>query len=129
MTGDGRYTAVIDRFEGERAVLLLEDDEEVAAELVVSERRLPEDALHTDAVLSVRVRDGELVTAEYDPEETERRTSDAQSRFDRLARRPDESEVSDSEADRDGDGGPDGDAETESNDAAAESDGENDFEP
>lgn len=127
MTGDERYTAVIDRFEGRRAVLLLEEDEGVVDELVVSEWRLPEDARHPDAVLSVRVRDGEFVTADYDPEETERRTSDAQSRFDRLARRPGESEASDSEAESEDDAESDDTIESD-DDASTESDGEDDAE-
>lgn len=90
MIPDGRYTAVLDRFEGEQAVLLVEDDDELVDELVVREGRLPADARRQDAVLRVTVRNGILVSVRHDPDETERRRSAAQDRFDRLARRLDE---------------------------------------
>ncbi|WP_132059393.1 DUF3006 domain-containing protein [Halorussus amylolyticus] len=90
MIPDGRYTAVVDRFEGERAVLLVEDGEETVGEMAVREGRLPDDARHQDAILRVTVQNGNLVGASYDPDESERRRSEAQSRFDRLARRPDD---------------------------------------
>ncbi|USZ68507.1 DUF3006 domain-containing protein [Halorussus salilacus] len=100
MVPDGRYTAVVDRFEtgrpggrgdGERAVLLVEDDEDLAGELAVRPGRLPAEAREQDAVLRVTVRNGILVSARRDPDETERRSEEAQSRFDRLAERPDDS--------------------------------------
>jgi hypothetical protein len=98
MTADGTYTAVLDRFEdgssedgpGERAVLLLESGDEVVAERAIPTWRLPEDARRQDAVLELSVNNGFVVSMEYDPEQTERRTSEAQSRFDRLAERPGE---------------------------------------
>lgn len=97
---DGRYVAVLDRFERtdpardpdgegrELAVLLLESDEAVVAERAVPTWRLPEDARRQDAVLEVAVRNGHVVSMTYDAEETDRRRSSAQSRFDRLAERP-----------------------------------------
>ncbi|WP_137286969.1 DUF3006 domain-containing protein [Halorussus salinisoli] len=95
---DGRYVAVLDRFEEtdpegdgtELAVLLLESDEEVVAERAVPTWRLPEDARQRDAVLELVVRSGFVESLSFDPEATERRRSSAQSRFDRLAERPDE---------------------------------------
>lgn len=103
---DGRYVAVLDRFEerdparggGEVAVLLLEAGDEVVAERTVPAWRLPEDARRQDAVLELSVRNGFVVSTSYDPEATEQRSSAAQDRFDRLAERPDE----------DSDGGSDG---------------------
>ncbi|WP_276300992.1 DUF3006 domain-containing protein [Halorussus lipolyticus] len=96
---DGRYTAVLDRFEerdparggGELAVLLLESGDEVVAERAIPAWRLPEDARRQDAVLELAVRNGFVVSIEYDSSETARRVESAQSRFDRLAERPDES--------------------------------------
>lgn len=92
---DGRYVAVLDRFEelpdgNERAVLLLESDEAVVAERAIPRWRLPGDARHPDAVLAVRLRSGFVVSLGYDPDATERRRSAAQSRFDALADRPGE---------------------------------------
>lgn len=100
MTADGTYTAVLDRFEEtdpardavgearERAVLLLESGGEVVAERAIPTWRLPEDARHQDAVLDISLRNGFVVSMTYDPEATERRGSEAQARFDRLAKRP-----------------------------------------
>lgn len=96
---DGRYTAVLDRFEksdpesgGEKlAVLLLESSEEVVAERIVPKWRLPEDARRQDAVLELAVRNGFVTSVEYDSEATERRSASAQSRFDALAKRPEDS--------------------------------------
>ena len=95
MVADGTYTAVLDRFEDEQggdsvAVFLLEGDDGVVAEKLLDERRLPEDARRPDAVCELRVEDDDVVDVEYDAEETDRRASSAQSRFDRLARRPDD---------------------------------------
>lgn len=42
------------------------------------------------AVLTVAMRDGELVAASYNAAETRRRRARSQARFDRLSRRPDE---------------------------------------
>jgi hypothetical protein len=44
------------------------------------------------AVLAVQVVDDEPLKAEYDPEETKRRRERARDRFDRLSKRPDETE-------------------------------------
>jgi hypothetical protein len=95
MMDDGTYTAVLDRFEVDSddrrlAVLVLEADGESGGGPVVPADELPGDARHQDAVLDVSVVDGGLAAASYRPEETERRAADAQSRFDRLSRRPDD---------------------------------------
>lgn len=81
-------TAVLDRFEGDLAVLVLEAGGETVGETVVDRAALPEDARHTDAVLTLTLEVGAIVTAEYDAAETERRAETAQNRFDRLSRRP-----------------------------------------
>ncbi|WP_232687501.1 DUF3006 domain-containing protein [Halobacterium zhouii] len=88
MTMDGTYTTVVDRFEGERAVLLLEDQDETAGEMVVDQEQLPETSRHVDAVVTVEVADGEVVDATYEKRETEDRSERAQRRFDELSRRP-----------------------------------------
>jgi hypothetical protein len=101
---DGRYTAVVDRFETtdggeELAVLLLESGDSVVAERAIPAWRLPEEGRQQDAVLHLTLRNGHVVSMTDDPETTERRTSEAQSRFDRLAERPgDDSDEGNDEA-------------------------------
>ena len=87
MTIDGSYTAVVDRFEDDQAVLVLERDGETVDELVGDRAELPDDA-GQDAVLRLLVDHGHLVDAEYDESETTARRDAAQDRFDRLAERP-----------------------------------------
>jgi hypothetical protein len=98
MVEDGSYTAVVDRFEVDAddrrlAVLLLEADGGTVGDLVVPAGELPSDARAADAVLSVEVVDGDMAAVEYRPDETDRRAEDAQSRFDRLSRRPGDDEA------------------------------------
>ena len=88
MTTDGTYTGVVDRFEGDQAVLLLEADGETVGERAVGTSQLPEDGRHVDAVLRVELRDGAVVDASYEPAETERRSDRARRRFDELSSRP-----------------------------------------
>lgn len=92
MTMDGTYTTVVDRFEGEQAVLLLEDEDETVGEMVVDQERLPEAGRHVDAVVTVEVADGRVVDSTYRERETEDRSERAQRRFDELSRRPPSSE-------------------------------------
>jgi hypothetical protein len=97
MVEDGSYTAVVDRFEVDAddrrlAVLLLEADGGTVGDLVVPAQELPSDARATDAVLSVEVVDGDLAAVQSRPDETDRRAEEAQSRFDRLSRRPGDDE-------------------------------------
>jgi len=54
------YTGVIDRFEDDLAVILLEDDGDVVDELVLDRGDLPTDAAHEDAILEVTLEDGEV---------------------------------------------------------------------
>lgn len=88
MVADGDYTAVLDRFEGDLAVLVLEQDGESIDELAVDASTLLEAALGQDAVLDVTIEDRDLTSATFQPEETERRREDAQNRFERLSQRP-----------------------------------------
>ncbi|MFB6164347.1 MAG: DUF3006 domain-containing protein [Haloarculaceae archaeon] len=85
---DGTYVAVLDCFEGDRAILLLEDGDALVGELVVETAELPPDGRHVDAVFTVALADGNPDAIDYDPAETDRRAADAQSRFDRLSERP-----------------------------------------
>jgi hypothetical protein len=96
----GTYTAVLDRFEEDLAVLILEDDGETVGQHVTSTGNLPDDACTQDAVLEITLGDGELVNAEYDAEETDRRSAAAQERFDRLSQRPPTEDTDDSESQR-----------------------------
>jgi len=82
-------TGVIDRFEDDLAVILLEAAGEVIDEVLLERDELPVDAAHPDAVLEVTLTDsGEVTAIAYDAAETEQRKEQAQSRFDRLAERP-----------------------------------------
>jgi hypothetical protein len=82
------YTGVVDRFEGDQAVVILERDGSTVGEVVLDRDRLPQDARHLDAVLTVRVEDDELAGLSYRPDETDDRRESAQDRFDSLSRRP-----------------------------------------
>ncbi|WP_458189476.1 DUF3006 domain-containing protein [Haladaptatus sp. NG-WS-4] len=82
------YTAVLDRFEGDLAVLLLESDGETVDELIMDQDELPESGRHQDAIFTITIDEETVEKIQYRPTETEDRTTDAQKRFDRLARRP-----------------------------------------
>jgi hypothetical protein len=84
----GTFTAVVDRFEDDLAVLVLERNGETAGELVTGAETLPEDGRHVDAVLGVTLSEGELVAVEDRPAATEDRRERAQRRFDRLSQPP-----------------------------------------
>lgn len=87
------YTAVLDRFEDDEAVLLLEKDGETVDELLVDSSVLPDEGRQQDAVFEVTLAgEGELTNLDYDRRETEERSARSQDRFDRLARRPPESD-------------------------------------
>ena len=88
MTDEGTYTAVLDRFEEELAVLLLEEDGETVGEVVVDREALPEEGRHVDAVFEVELEDTELVEVTYAERETADRAEDSQRRFDELSERP-----------------------------------------
>lgn len=92
MTPDGRYTAVLDRFEGEVAVLLLEADGETVDDRDVPRADLPSEGRHVDAVFEIQVENDDIVDVDYAEDETERRHESVRRRFDRLARRPDDEE-------------------------------------
>ncbi|KAB1198183.1 MULTISPECIES: DUF3006 family protein [Haloferax] len=88
MIPDGTYTATVDHFEDDLAVLLIEEDGQDIDQLVVDRSQLPWRARKQNSVLTVTVSEGEYESGTYEPEETEERTEAAQSRFDRLSRRP-----------------------------------------
>ena len=92
MVDDETYTAVLDRFEDDLAVLVLESDREAGGILVVESGLLPVDGQHQDALFTVEVREDELVDATYHSERTKQRQESAQSRFDRLSGHPDRDE-------------------------------------
>lgn len=80
VAADAGETAVVDRLEGGQAVLLVESDGETTDQRVVDVGELPAEGRHEGAVH--RIVDGAYV---YDAAETERRSSDAEETFDRLA--------------------------------------------
>lgn len=84
---EGRYTAVVDRIvDGEMAVLLLEDDDEVIEQFDVSTERLPAEC-DEGSIVSVVVADDELIEMTLRPEETRKRRERIREKFNRLAKR------------------------------------------
>lgn len=81
-------TAVVDRFEGDLAVLVLEAGDETVGQKVLPREQLPESARHQDAVLHVELVVTDVVDVEYQQSETVDRAESARDRFDRLSRRP-----------------------------------------
>jgi len=88
MVTDGEYTAVLDRIEDDVAVLLLEQEGEQVPEVLIPQAKVPSDARHQDAVLTIRLSDEQVVSVDYDANETSRRHEAVQSQFDRLADQP-----------------------------------------
>lgn len=88
MTAEGTYTAVVDRFEDELAVLLLEAEGDTVGEVVLDKEQLPEDGRHVDAVVIVELEDEAVVDITYEERETTDRSEQAQQRFDELSQRP-----------------------------------------
>ena len=85
---DGEYTAVVDRIvDGETAVLLLEDGDEVVEQRDVPVEILPDAARSDGGVLRVSVEGDTITDYEYLPDETAERRERAQERFDRLSKR------------------------------------------
>jgi hypothetical protein len=84
----GTYTAVVDRFEDDTAVLLLEQDGETVDELLLPKTQLPEEGSHVDAILGITISDGMVADITYEPNETSKRSTRAQRRFDELSKRP-----------------------------------------
>lgn len=85
---DGTYTGVVDRIvDGETAVILLEEDDQVVDQLDVDVDRLPESARTDGGVLSVTLEDDEVVSITSRPEETRARRESAREKLDRLSER------------------------------------------
>ena len=82
------YRGVLDRFEDDLAVVLLERDGETVDDIAIPREQLPEEGRHQDAIFTVEMVDGNVETLSYRPEETTERAEEAQSRFDRLSQRP-----------------------------------------
>ena len=88
MVDDGTYTAVLDRFEGEVAVLVLGSDDETLGQVVVDTETLPVEGQHQDALFTVVLRGDELAEATYHPDRTEDRREAAPRRCDWRPCRP-----------------------------------------
>ncbi|MEF8813335.1 MAG: DUF3006 family protein [Halovenus sp.] len=85
---DGTYTATVDRIvDGTTAVLLLEEDGDVAAQLEVPVEALPDEAQADRGVLTVTVEDGELIDVAHRRMETRKRRESARERLARLSER------------------------------------------
>ncbi|WP_200532190.1 DUF3006 domain-containing protein [Halorubrum sp. LN27] len=84
-----QYIGVLDRFEDDLAVILLEQDGDVVDEQGIDRDDLPAGGDHVDAIFQITGDDsGAILELEYDAETTRNRKERAQSRFDRLAERP-----------------------------------------
>jgi len=92
LAADGTFTGVVDRFEADQAVVLLEADGETIDEIVLDIGRLPEDGRHVDAVLTIELEDGGVQDIAYEAGETESCSERPQRRFDALSQRPPTSE-------------------------------------
>lgn len=89
---EGRYTATVDRIvDGETAVLLLEDDDEVIEQFDVPTERLPAEC-DAGSVVSVVVADGDLIEISLRPEEERKRRERIREKFNRLSKRLDDDE-------------------------------------
>jgi Protein of unknown function (DUF3006). len=84
---DGTYTAVLDRYEGDLAVLVVEADGEDIAETTLNRDKLPEDCRSVDDILEVIFNDGVSTAFVKRDTLTDQRHEEAQDRFDRLSRR------------------------------------------
>jgi len=87
MIPDGHYSAIVDRIEDGLVALEVDVGGDLR-ELVVDADAVPEPAREADTALEIEIRDGELDGVAVDAERTEKRMEEAQSRFDRLSRRP-----------------------------------------
>ncbi|WP_284014761.1 DUF3006 domain-containing protein [Halobaculum litoreum] len=116
---DGTYTVVVDRIEDGLAALEVRDGDD-SYELLVEPAALPADARHANAVVDVEIVDGEIVDAVYDAAETDERRSRAQSRFDRLARRPPPSTADSSDDESGSDSAGDGTADDDEQPSTAD---------
>jgi hypothetical protein len=81
----------VDRIKGELTVVLIEDDGDVVGEVTPPRCNLPA-GVEPESVLEIRLEGGELIGVTEDPEATRAPKQNARDRFDRLSRRPDETE-------------------------------------
>jgi len=85
---NGEYTAVVDTIEDGLATVFFEHDGKDVGNAVLDASKLPSDAQHADAILTVTLNDGDIKAASYNPEATDTRAEATQDRFDRLSERP-----------------------------------------
>ena len=84
-----KFIGVVDRFEEDQAVVLLEADGETVDEVVLDRRDLPDDGDMVDAILRIVRDEDQIQEIEFDAEETKRRKESVNDQFDRLSERPD----------------------------------------
>ncbi|WP_117592538.1 DUF3006 domain-containing protein [Haloprofundus halophilus] len=88
-------TLVLDRFEEDDAVLLVEEDGDLIDEIVLPKAMLPADGQHQDAIFSVQQTNEAVTELQYEPEQTQERKESAQDRFNRLSQRLPSEDVDD----------------------------------
>ena len=81
------YRGVLDRFEDNLAVVLLERDGDTVDDIALPREQLPKEGRHQDAIFTVVMDDETVETISYRPEETREKSGQVQSRFDRLSQR------------------------------------------
>ena len=86
------YRGVLDRFEEDLAVVLLERDGTTVDDIAVPRTKLPKEGRHQDAIFTVGMDEDVVQRMSYRTEETATRAEKAQSRFDRLSERPSDEE-------------------------------------
>lgn len=83
---NGTYIAVVDRIiDGETAVLLFEEDDEVIEQIELAVEQLPERGQHEGAVLNVDVAGNNVESIQYEPNATRNRQESLKERLDRLS--------------------------------------------
>ncbi|GGL41521.1 DUF3006 domain-containing protein (plasmid) [Halarchaeum sp. CBA1220] len=84
---DGTSIGVLDRFEGDYAVLVVQEGGQDVGDYLVEAADIPPEERHEDAVFEVRIENNEISDLDYLAEETAERETDSQARFDRLSNR------------------------------------------
>jgi hypothetical protein len=84
---DGTFTAVVDRIVDETtAVILVEEDGEIIEQVTVPAEEVPAQSRDEGGRLSLKFRDGDLVSIAH-AEDTSEREESIREQFDRLSRR------------------------------------------
>jgi Protein of unknown function (DUF3006). len=84
---DGSYTLVVDTIDDGLATGFVEQNGAEVGSVTIDVDSLPAGSRRPNAILTVKIADGECTSLTYDPERTETRKQNAQDRFDQLSSR------------------------------------------